>query len=322
MLELWRSTRGEDASFEVLRDALEQTGRSDLCDLVECKSPVALSPRRIHDNSAVSRDTKPDEAISLNSVLTSEKRADAPEGFRFDFPTNDNRKNEASAMDVGPVICEQGLRIDTQGNLGQNGNEEQITEQFMERDKSEIDFQELMGNDEQFYDAYEPTVAEDSTTRGERAANVPINVKKDSSCEGVVELEEKPQLIMQKKDICNEDTFEEAIVNDVQCKIVINEFDFMEENAEGQQGLNEENVAKLGPPEQKDENSNVDAFADGRADAPLMNGDAHDGTSQPENEDVIKRMFAGEQSVLDFFDTPQKIVDDNADEIGGGVTFV
>ncbi|XP_065062598.1 ankyrin-3-like isoform X3 [Rhopilema esculentum] len=215
MLELWRSTRGEDASFEVLRDALEQTGRGDLCDLVECKSPVALPPRRIHDNPSVSRDTKPVEAISLDSVFTSEKRAGATEGFRFDFPTNEFRKNEVSAFDVGPVIGEQGPRIDTQGSLGQNESEEQITEQFMERDKSEIDFQELMGNDEQFYDSYEPTVAEDSTTRGERAANLPIDVEEDSSCEGVVELEEKPQLIMQKKDICSEDTFEEAIVNDV-----------------------------------------------------------------------------------------------------------
>eukprot|EP00112_Aurelia_sp_Birch-Aquarium-sp1_P016636 Seg379.4 transcript_id=Seg379.4/GoldUCD/mRNA.D3Y31 product="hypothetical protein" protein_id=Seg379.4/GoldUCD/D3Y31 len=337
MLEQWRSSKDEDANFENLRNAVEMVGRGDLCELIESRSPTTLSPRGSHHGSI---EKFANEGIDFNEVLTSEKRESSSDIVHFEFPdavTVNNTKNEPrlqlSSMErvVPPVDFDllvespvddfssenpfEGRSPVDDDSVNTNNNEEPIAEQSFFIKNPEINFDELRNRtseEEEFLDSYEPhsmeiTQKADSYPKDEDS---PVD-----SPDGIPPVE--GIAIDLNRELCKEDSFQESRVSDVHCKMSNDEFHFMEsvkETATDKSGMPPNGDAKklsIRVDEKDasfaDENSNLNVI---KQDVILTNGDAHDDHDSVESEDVIKKMFAGEQSVLAFFDAPTKIAED------------
>ncbi len=176
-MELWRSSRSNNATFEQLRNSLELLGRVDLCDLVESRSPTTLSPRSSNSGSFHISDQKPDEAVNLNSLLESENLHNHEES-KFEFPepsisqeTSSNMKEagqDVSGIMDSPLLVESPVddsfeREPPFGNPpyeGDSQNEEIIA---TESEKRDYDMDALMQN---VIDQY-PYTEEDSPAHEE-----------------------------------------------------------------------------------------------------------------------------------------------------------
>ena len=340
MLELWRSTKGEDANVENLRNAVETIGRGDLCELFEGRSPTTLAPRGSHPGSV---ERFANEGIDFNDVLTSEKRESSSDIVHFEFSdteTVNNTKNEPkqqlSSMErvVPPVDFDllvespvdeipsespfEGRPPVDDASVNANNSEEPIAEQSFFVKNPEINFDELRNHtsqEEEFVGSYEPQKSEECTQKDDicpREEDSPINSPDDKGI--YLELNREP---------CKEDSFQESRVSDVHCRMSKDEFLFMEsveQKTTDKSGISPNGDAKkssfrVGEKDASfaDENSNLNVTINSEVDKQdviLTNGDAHDDHDSVESEDVIKKMFAGEQSVLAFFDAPTKVTED------------
>ena len=309
LLELWRSSKGDGASFENLRNALDSIGREDLCDLVECRSPVTLTPRRIN-----SFGEHHDDSITLHEGLTSKKNVYDRSPIAFPIDTEVEETN----ADASPTA-----RIEAESDLGAQNNSDSTDnfygETFVERkiaERSQTDLYELLNN-----------LSRHENMSGDEYSAIlePENVEKNESHQVREEDDEKPSTfnddeieevrrVIPTGDICREEQAVEHVIDDVLCRITDEEFGFMNENEEASSDVESSSLAVNCKSEEeitvsRDENSNVGLCQDVDASVPVDNGNSNGDTQ--DSDDVIKRLFAGEQSVLAFFDTPQKTAENN-----------
>ena len=344
MLELWRSTKGEDANVENLRNAVETIGRGDICELIEGRSPTTLSPRGSYHGSV---EKFSNNGIDFNDVLTSEKRESSSDIVHFEFSntetvnnTNSEPKQKLSSMErvVPPVDFDllvespvdeipyenpfEGRSPVGDASVNANSDEEPIAEQSFFVKNPEINFEELRNHtseEKEIFGSYEPQKSEEYTQKDDiypREEDTPINSPDEVTPDKGVYLD-------LNREPCEEDSFQESRVSDVHCRISNDEFLFMEsgeQKTSSKSGISPNGDAKKSsfPVDKKDpsfadENSNLNVTINSEVDKQdviLTNGDAHDDHDSVESEDVIKKMFAGEQSVLAFFDAPTKVTED------------
>ena len=281
--------------------------------MVECRSPVTLSPRSSHSGSVKDfGERKPEEAVNLDGILTAEKQIYGHEKSQFEFPVS--MKPEVGAKvnsDVDAVS-----RADSTVDFG----EEAIVESKLVAERKDTNLHDLMNNlsgEEEFFDTVESLHVEENKGGNLRDAKTDerdIVVTDD-------EIKEEKRVLRPGKDKCEEDEYQETVVNDVHCKVFDDDFAFMREEkqivsgdssnaADSSASLEENSVSR-------DENSNFGLVPEESPAIALANGNAADETQG--SNDMIKKMFAGEQSVLAFFDTPEKAKE--SDEIRN-ITFV
>jgi len=311
LLELWRSAKGDGASFENLRNALESIGRGDLCDLVECRSPVTLTPRRIN-----SIGDKHDESITLHKGLISKKNVFDRSPIAFSIDAEVGEETNADVNSTTWIEAESGLGAEISSDSTDNFYEETFVEHKIEGG-NENDLHELLnslsGHDDLSGDDYSAILEPE---KGEENESHQLHEEDDEkpSTFAYNEFEEEVRRVIPTRDVCTEEQAVEHVIDDVQCRITDEEFGFMNEINEASSDVDSNNlVVNCNTEEEvtvsRDENSNVGSSQGVYASVPVDNGNSNGDTQ--DSDDVIKRLFAGEQSVLAFFDTPQKTAENN-----------
>eukprot|EP00794_Sanderia_malayensis_P012076 gene12077-13320_t len=345
-LELWRSSRGADATFEKLGNALESIGRRDLCDLVESRSPTALSPRNKKFEFLQQTDQKPKEAIDLNELMTSENNNN--NNNKFEFHDSDLNKQIAlqqgdlSAIVDSPLLMESSVDdVSGRESPSMECDEEVSIEEMQRVHDNTFDFDELMQN-----------VIGQHPHEDEAAMNVEERVEaaqqQDVEEQPPHDLEEeqtpmqeaaikKPQIEISDEIIMSEERKQDETPEiDVQCLSEIEDQDFKSEILDQCPPVVNGNCIRLtgGTPvliESTDENSNVSdkdrlntqvsAQLSNDTQTMVINEVAPDTTkshaTDQESDDIIRQMFGADQSVMAFFDAPQK---EDGDQ--NGVTFI
>lgn len=292
-LELWRTTKGDDASFENLINALETIGRNDLCKLAECQSPVALSPcnTRLSTNGG-----KPDGELNFDKVLTSEKQEGSSErDFTRENSALDNRKTINSKRGGEGVAVS---RTENETDF----DEDMIVVTKVESDRNQLQLHDLMNDlsgDEEFFDS----VTEPSGL-GIGGHNPSDEDERQTFILADEGAGEKAAPTRRVEDLCQEDEVEETLINDVRCSINADEFRFMKEDDQeisfvtsSKASAEEKCIRTAIAEEERDENSNLGFVP---AESPVDNL-ANGVEVQKTSDELIKSMFADDKGVLDFF---------------------
>ena len=280
--------------------------------MVECRSPVALSPRSSKSGFPFFNDKPRVKPMNLDEVLTSAENTISSEKSSIENPVDTEIKKEVKSdicvTDQEKTDSYPGVENKVEGSKG--FDEEALFEQKVEGGRNEVDLQNLINSlsGDEFFDTI-------GTENFEKSNTLDLNQPEVDDKPNVLaddDIEEEVDFVRPVKDLCDEEQARETVVSDVHCKITDNEFDFMQEDKQIVSNSFNGAMSNDSPDDVRlstDENSNVGSFQGEHADIVVANGNASDETQ--ETEDVIKRMFAGEQSVLAFFDTSQKTTESN-----------
>ena len=280
--------------------------------MVECRSPVALSPRSSKSGFPFFDDKPRVEPVNLNETLTSAETNISSDKSCIENPVDVEIKNKDKTdiylTDQAKTDSYPGVENNVEGT--KDFYDETLFEQKIDGGRNEVDLHNLLNglSRDEFFDTIESENFEDSNTLDLHQPKIddrPTVFAND-------DIEEDVDFVRLVKDICEEEQARETVVCDMHCKISDDEFNFMTEEKQIVSNSCNESISINSPDEERvstDENSNVGSFQDEHSDILLANGNASDETQS--TEDVIKRLFAEEQSVLAFFDTSQKAAESN-----------
>ena len=284
-----------------------------------------LSPRSGRSEVAIVDDMRCEESFEPSKNISRAENAASSDNPQLSFPVDLEIEKEARTVvsSTEDEIVDSSPFVESKEDSTREFLEEMFVEQKMEEARNEVDLQSLI-NDLPGDECYDPVESANfgenqGIELGESVNNGSSNTVGDDE----IEEEDSVTVVRPTKDLCEEETALETVVNDVHCKITDDEFGFMNEekqtvsNDVNSSGVCIKNESTDEADLSTDQNSNVQSFQDEKSDVPVANGSA--GTETQGSDDVIKRLFSGEQSVLAFFDTPQKTTE-NSDL--SNVTFV
>ena len=283
--------------------------------MVRCRSPIKYSTQNSQCRSVEFAENKPEDALELNGISTSEKETSGESVFEFpvsmkiELPS-EMRGETKMASNSQPKQAHDIVKMSVLEN-GVDVEEDVIMERKIEADKKESllhDLIEDLSGEEEFFDSPGPDefyVGKD-VERDDEQLHTPSKTSEEEMEEAVSN---------SVKDFCKEENVRETVVNDVHCKLSTDNFSFMDENHSMSNG-NEKGESiiveeEIGGP--KDENSNVESLQDD----PSVSRLSTNGIEADERQDNLMTMFGSEKGVLDFAES----VESNGKDVKS-VTFV